>query len=152
MTAEEQNYITDELRNAVGVESDPVVYQVEKGHVARFAEAIEDPNPVYSEEVEARRSRYGGIIAPPTFFRAFRPGPPKVPIESPFKRNLDGGSDWEYHEPIRPGDTITVTQKLANVTQRQSRLGPMIIMTRETTYVNQFGQLVAVQRSTGLSY
>ena len=24
-------------------------------------------------------------------------------------RGLDGGSDWEYFQPIRPGDRITVT-------------------------------------------
>ncbi len=151
MTTEE-SLITDELRNAIGVESEPLTYEVERGDIIRFAEAIDDSNPLYQDEEEARSSRYGGIIAPPTFFRSLRPGPPRAPVQSPLHRNLDGGSDWEFLEPVRPGDRITVTNKLADVVQRTGRLGPMIIMTRETRYVNQLGQLVAIQRSTGISY
>ena len=150
--ATEQNFIPDELRKAVGVDSEPEVYEVEKGALIRFAEAIDDPNPLYQDEVEARRSRYGGIIAPPTFFRTMRSGPARVHVESPFKRVLDGGSEWEFHEPVRPGDRITVTQLLANVVQRSGRLGPMVILTRETRYVNQLDQLVAVQRTTSITY
>ena len=148
----EKNYITDELRDAIGLESEPATFEVEKGHIKRFAESIEDPNPLFNDEVVARNSKYGGIIAPPTFLRTMNAGRARVKAESPFNRTLDGGSEWEYYEPIRPGDLITVTQKLASVVQRQSRLGPMIIMTRETNYVNQLGQLIAVQRSTSLSY
>ncbi len=148
----EQNYVTPELRAAIGVESEAEVYEVEKGAVIRFAEAIDDPNPAYQDEAAARKSRYGGIIAPPTFFRAMRAGPQRAHAESPLKRVLDGGSEWEFYEPVRPGDRITVTQALADATQRSGRLGPMVILTRETRYVNQIGQLVAVQRTTSITY
>jgi acyl-CoA thioesterase FadM len=67
-------------------------------------------------------------------------------------RTLDGGSEWEFFYPVRPGDLVTVTVKLASVVQRTGRLGQMIILTRETTYVNQLGQIVAIQRSTSISY
>ena len=148
----EQNYVTPELRAAIGVESEAAVYEVEKGAVIRFAEAIDDPNPAYQDEIYARKSRYGGIIAPPTFFRAMRAGSPRAHAESPLKRVLDGGSEWEFYEPVRPGDRITVTQALADAAQRSGRLGPMVILTRETRYVNQIGQLVAVQRTTSITY
>ncbi len=147
-----ESLITDELRNAVGVESEPVTYDVERGAIARFAEAIDDPNPSYQDEVTARNSRHGGIVAPPTFFRSLRAGPSRVQVQSPLPRSLDGGSEWQYFEPARPGDRITVTTTLADVTERSGRLGPMIIMTRETRYVNHLGQLVAIQRSTNISY
>ncbi|MBI4311395.1 MAG: MaoC family dehydratase N-terminal domain-containing protein [Chloroflexi bacterium] len=150
--ATEQSYIPESLRKAVGVESEAEVYEVERGAIIRFAEAIDDPNPVYQDEAAARRTRFGGTIAPPTFFRAMRAGPPRVQVESPFRRVLDGGSEWEFNEPVRPGDRISVTQRLSNVAQRAGRLGPMIILTRETRYVNQLGQLVAVQRSTSITY
>ena len=32
------------------------------------------------------------------------------------------------------------------------RLGPMVFITTETTYTNQFGQLCAIQRSTAIRY
>lgn len=144
--------ITDELRSVIGVESEPLTHEVERGAIIRFAEAIDDPNPFYQDEVKARSSRHGGVIAPPTFFRSLRPGPSRVQAQSPLPRVLDGGSEWEFFEPVRAGDRITVTTKLADVARRTGRLGPMIIMTRETRYVNHLGQLVAIQRSTGISY
>ena len=151
MTTDE-SLITDELRNAVGIDSAPLTYEVEKGAVIRFADAIEDPNPVYRDEVAARDSRYGGLIAPPTLLRSMAPGPATVEARSPLTRTLDGGSEWEFFYPVRPGDLVTVTVKLASVVQRTGRLGQMIILTRETTYVNQLGQIVAIQRSTSISY
>ena len=149
---EENSIIPESLRNAIGVESDPITYEIEKGHIARFAEAIGDENPLYSDEIKARNSKYCGIIAPPTFYRALRPGSLPETALSPFTRNLDAGSDWEYFEPIRPGDRITVTIKLADVVEREGRLGKMIIITRETRYENQLGQIVATQKTNGISY
>lgn len=150
MTTQVQTAI-EALQKAVGSQSQPVTYEVEAGHIRRFAEAIGDPNPVFNDEAAARRSRYGGLIAPPTFLRAFQPNPLPLP-EVPLNRRLDGGSDWEYFVPIRPGDRITVVQRLADVRLREGRLGPMLFVTREIVYTNQFGQVVATQRATGIAY
>ena len=68
----EESLITDKMRKAIGVESEPLLYDVDKWHIQRFAEAIGDPNPLYQDEAAARKTRYGGIIAPPTFFRGRR--------------------------------------------------------------------------------
>ena len=153
MTQEQDSVITKEMRDAIGVESDPVSHDVEKGAIIKFAEAIGDANPLFNDEQAARASRYGGIIAPPTFLRSTPSGPMKVSINSPFSANLDGGSEWEYFEPVRPGDTITVTQKFADIYERSSRaFGKTLFMVRETKYVNQLDQTVALQRSTGISY
>ena len=153
MTQEQDSVITQEMRDAVGVESDPVSHEVEKGAIIKFAQAIGDYNPLFNDEQAARASRYGGLIAPPTFLRSTPSGPMKVSIKSPFSANLDGGSEWEYFVPVRPGDTITVTQKFADVYERNARaFGKMMFTIRETKYVNQFGQTVALQRSTGISY
>ncbi len=152
MTQEQNSVITQEMRDAVGVESDPVSHEIEKGAIIKFAQAIGDTNPIFNDEQAARASRYGGIVAPPTFLRSTPSGPMKVSIKSPFSANLDGGSEWEYFEPVRPGDTITVTQKFSDIYERSGRLGTMLFMIRETKYVNQFGQTVALQRSTGISY
>jgi len=149
---QDKSIIPESLLNAVGIESQPITYEIEKGHIARFAEAIGDDNPAYNDEISARKSSYGSIIAPPTFCRALRPGDLPKAAESPFSRNLDAGSDWNYFEHIRPGDRITVTIKLANVVEREGRLGKMIIITRETSYVNQLGQIVATQKTNGISY
>jgi len=57
----------DRLRSNIGVEWEPVVYKIEKGMIQRFVQAIDDPNPLWQNEEHASKSRYGGIVAPPTF-------------------------------------------------------------------------------------
>ena len=144
--------ITDEMRDAVGVDSEPATHEVEKGAISRFAEAIGDPNPLYRDEQAARGSRYSAMVAPPTFLRSMEAGPPKVELRTPYTALLDGGSEWEYFEPVRPRDTITVTSRIVDLTERTGRLGPTLFVVYETTYVNQSGEAVAVQRNTLIHY
>ena len=144
--------ITQQMRDAVGVESEPATYEIEKGAIIRFARAIGDTNPLFNDEGAARKTRYGGLIAPPTFLRSVIPRPSKAEFESPYSAGLDGGSEWEYFEPVRAGDRITVTDKLADIYERQGRLGNMLFTVREKRYVNQFDQVVAVERTTGINY
>lgn len=147
----QESVITDEMRAAIGVDSEPITYDVEKGAIVKFAQAIGDANPLYNDEEAARRTRYGGLIAPPTFMRSLISNP-APDFKSPYPANLDGGSQWEYFYPVRPGDRITVSTRLANLFERPGRLGNMLFSVRETKYVNQFGQTVAIQRTTGISY
>lgn len=150
MTTEE-SVITAEMKEAIGVESEPITHDVEKGAIIKFAQAIGDDNPLFNDEQAARKSRYGGMIAPPTFMRSLISNSPPS-FKSPYSAALDGGSEWEYFEPVRPGDRITVTTKLADLFERPGRLGNMLFAIRETAYVNQFGATTAIQRTTGISY
>jgi acyl dehydratase len=145
-------YVTDEVLKQIGKTAEPRTYEVERGAIRRFAEAIGDSNPLFNSESEARQSRFGGLIAPPTFYRSMMAAFPEIKIELTGNRGLDGGSDWEYFEPIRPGDRITVQTKIADIRESEGRLGPMVFTTIETSYTNQFGQLCALQRATGIRY
>jgi acyl dehydratase len=147
-----ESVITQEMRDAIGVESEPVIHEVEKGAIIKFAEAIGDSNPLFNDEEAARKTRYGGLLAPPTFLRSMMPGPTGVTVESTYVARLDGGSEWEYFEPVRPGDRIAVTMKITDIYERQGRAGNMLFTVREFRYANQFGRVVAQQRSTGISY
>jgi acyl dehydratase len=153
------------MRAQIGVESTPRSFVVESGHIRHFATAIDDPNPIYTDEAYARGTPYGGVIAPPTFFRASGyalqgPGPRRAPQPQQQPQGggapaggtgLDGGSDWEFYQPVRPGDVITVVSKLVDLQQREGRAGAMIIRRTETSYTNQHGELVAKQFGTGLT-
>jgi acyl dehydratase len=150
MTAED-SVITPEMKAAIGIESEPVSYDVEKGAIIKFAQAIGDNNPLFNDEQAARKSRHGGIIASPTFMRSLISNSPPS-FKSPYSAALDGGSEWEYFEPVRAGDHITVTTKIADLFERPGRLGNMLFTIRETKYVNQFDTTVALQRTTGISY
>ena len=146
-------FVTDEIRqSAIGAAGTSEVVDVEKGAILRFAEAMDDPNPLWNDEVKARRSRHGGIIAPPTFLRTARLAIPELPFEVPFQRILDGGSEWEYFEAVRVGDRVTATTLIADLRERAGSLGPMMFVIFEVSYVNQLEQTVAIQRSTLIWY
>jgi acyl dehydratase len=144
-------YVTDEITKLIGTETEPVTWDVERGAIRRFAEALGDSNPLYADEKAARHSRFGGIIAPPTFYRSL-PAARRISIPNLPSRGLDGGSEWEFFLPLRPGDRITVTTRLVEVREAEGRLGTMVFTTNETRYVNQLGELCATQRTTGIFY
>ena len=147
------SFLTEEMRQqAIGMESEPKTMEVEKGAIIKFAEAIGDHNPVYNDEAAARASQYGGLIAPPTFLRSAVSARPELPFDVPFDRVLDGGSDWEYFEPVRPGDRITAVSRIEDINERNGRIGLMLIQTIVITYTNQFGQVVATQTNTSIRY
>jgi len=55
----EETGLVEKFRELVGVESEPQVWEVEKGHIRRHAEAVGDPNPLWRDEAYARKTRYG---------------------------------------------------------------------------------------------
>jgi len=145
-------YVTDEVIRQIGKTGEARTVDIERGAIRRFAEAIGDPHPLFNSEAEARNTRFGGMIAPPTFYRSLMAAIPDVKIDMPSFRGLDGGSDWEYFEPARPGDRITVQTKIAGLRESEGRLGTMVIITTETSYTNQFGRVCALQRSRAIRY
>ena len=137
---------------ALGVASEPATLEVEKGAIASFAEAIGDSNPAYTDEAAARHTPTGALVAPPTFLRSMRAVRPNLPFDIPFERVLDGGSAWEYFQPVRAGDTITAAATITDIVERTGRLGLMLILTTRITYSNQFGEIVATQTNTSIRY
>ncbi len=129
---------------------EPATFEVEKSHITSFARSIGDDNPLWSDEASARKSRYAGLIAPPTFtrmiFNSLRPpGSEHYPL--PGTVQLDGGSQWRYFEPIRPRDRITQFRKITDVYERRGSAGPLIFILGQCQYVNQFDE-TAVELSS----
>ena len=149
-----ERVVTDELRSCIGMQSDPIVIEIEKGMIKRFAEAIEDPNPLWQDEEYARNARHGGIVAPPGFLMSLMMRGPamELPFELPFPNRLDGGGDWEYFKPVRPGDVLTVVTKLVDIREREGRMGTMVFLVSETTWKNQRNEPVARSRGTTIKY
>jgi acyl dehydratase len=136
-------------RAAIGVRGPAVSHRIELGAIRRFVEAIGDRNPLYTDAEYARTTRFGGIIAPPTFLCTLRAG--GVMPQLNFGRvTLNGGNEYEWYRPVRPGDVITAQATLADVRAVDGRSGAMLILTSEIRYTNQDDELVAIGRSTGI--
>jgi acyl dehydratase len=154
----EESIITDEMRQTIGVESEPSVYEIEKEPIRRWAESIGDRNPLYHDEEYAKAKGYDSLVAPPGFMGQYafavkrgKPAPMPEPRRS-FTTRLNGGSEYEFLKPIQAGDVITATSKVVDLFERKGRLGPMLFTVRETTYKNQKDEIVLKTRGTGISY
>ena len=150
---DKDSLITEELKGKIGIESEPQVYEIEKGVIRRFARAIDDQNPLWQDEEFAQRSKYGGIIAPPTFIPIV--GNEQIQQQSALLSTmsiLHGGTELECYQSVRPGDTITVTTKLANIRERQGKMGKTVFMTFDIIYKNQRQEAVAKCRQIVISY
>jgi acyl dehydratase len=151
--------ITDAMRAEIGKESEPVTFELDKTACRMFARAVGYTDPIYFDEEYARSKGYRGIPAPVGFLGhpVYDPNRPQrlggyFRTDSPFKRVLNGGTDIECLDTVCAGDLLTATSKLVDLSEREGRLGPMLVTVTETTYRNAQGKVVAVARGTGIQY
>lgn len=139
----EESVITEELESMMNVEFGPDVYEIEKGMVRKFAEAIDDPNPDWSE------------VTPPTFPAALVPTGLLHRLfnaDCGLTRLLNGSSELEYLKPIKIGDVISVNAKLTRLRQMGGKDGAMLFMFTEVTYTNQDGEVAVRGKNTYIKY
>ena len=134
--------------SVIGVWSEPVTYTVEHGAVLRFIRALNDEGPRYYGDGEQGTASSDGLPVPPTFLCSLFAGPRKVDWENPYEGLLDAGVEWDFFENVRVGDRITVASRVTEMTDKQGRVGDMLLVTTEFRYTNQQGKLVATQRNT----
>ena len=134
--------ITSGMRSTIGATSEPKTYKVERNSVLKFAKAIGDINPYYSNNRTLEEIPGHGIIVPATFSRTLRPSPSNLEFDPGFPGVLDAGSTWQYLAPIHINDDITVSTKLVDLNEKIGSLGKMLLADRETTYTNQHNTLV----------
>ncbi len=147
------------FRQGIGVEVDldpqRFLSEATRDSIKNFAEAVGDANPLWINEEYARKSRFGGVTAPPTFLYNVSHGtspamaPVGVPPYAPNLALLYAGADLEFFRPVRPGDQIHVRGKALDIESKQSQsLGRMLFSTGEAGYYGQDGGLIGVIRTT----
>ena len=156
--------LPEEITKFIGQATGVTTYKVEQGAIARYADAVGDPNPLYLDEEYAKNSKYGSIIAPPGFFgwpvrqprsseepeviMGARRGPNFAEIGLP--RVLDGGMEYDFIKPVKAGDTLTAESQIKDIRERTGSTGRMAFLIRETTFTNQDGEVVVKTRSTSI--
>ena len=95
----------EDLRSRIGVKIDdsiePWCYEATRDNIRHYAHGIGDDNPLWCDPKYARDTRYGGIIALPSFLFACDR------IASGYVGGLPGihamfaGVDFTWHKPIK---------------------------------------------------
>ncbi len=131
----------------IGTESGPLEFDVEKGAIRRFAEAIGDDNPLFRDSAYARAHGYADVIAPPTFPTTFRL---PFPVQIEASRTLHGEQQFSYTRPLVAGETVRCTSRLVDVYEKQGSLGAMTFVITETAGTDLDGRPVFTARSVGI--
>jgi len=169
----------DELKSLVGKEGAPTTGPdaVCRQMIRHWCEAMEDANPLYTDESFAKKSGFQNIVSPPAMTPTWSWGPvwpngqetryrwpEKLPRqeqadpagaafdqlnEAGFVGTVDLDSTMEFIRPLYPGYRVTARTKLANVTaEKKTRLGNGYFLTYSITYTNQDGDPVCYQTLT----
>jgi acyl dehydratase len=156
----------EDLQAIVGEEDGPFEAndEVNKAMIRHWCEAMEDGNPLYTDEAYAKASEYGEISPPPQMVQAYciptlwpkQDRPPHVLARSNMMADKAGyfgvvatSTSQEYFTPMRLGDRLSFKIKLASVSpEKTTRMGTGFFITAEYAYTNQQGELICRQPFT----
>jgi len=151
--------VTDGLKQLIGQKEKPVVFKIEEGAIQRYARAVGDTNPLFNDVEYAARSKWGRVMAPPGFtgwpiasgfdmFKLFE----KLAAAGAPMGLLDGGVEYDFLAPIGDGDILIMEIKIAAIEGRETKMGPTMVTTIESTFTNQRGAVALVTRNTFLNF
>ena len=152
---------------------------VDVEYLRRFTQAVMDPDPRYWDQQFAETTPYGEIITPPIMVsymatrirpdqedpvtRAFEEDPMSdgigrverpgalPPVPTHLVRVLNAGNELEIYKYPSIGDKIYFQNRYSDIRERAGRDGQgFLIITTETTYKNQDGDLLCITRASGI--
>lgn len=131
--------ITDEgierFRARIGVavpEPPPYNLEAHADTIRHFAQAYGDDNPLYCDPAHAATTRWGAVIGSPFYLMTMgESAATEIPkdVRERSKGALAGvhmfhaGSEWWFHEPVRPGDRVASLRRLTDVEAKASEFG-----------------------------
>jgi acyl dehydratase len=138
----------DALRSRIGapIENtvEPWCHEATRDNIRHYAHGIGDDNPLWCDPAYAAGTRYGGIVALPSFLFA------TSRIVSGHVGGLPGvhamwaGADWTWHKPVLRNDTIETEASLKSLVEHQTRFaGRAVQQTYHVKFFNQHGDKVA---------
>ena len=138
----------DELRQRIGVKIgatlEPWCYEATRDNIRHYAHGIGDDNPLWCDPGYASKSRYGGIVALPSFLFA------TSRIISGYVGGLPGvhamwsGANWNWHKPVYRNDVISTEAYLKDLIEHETRFaGRAVQQIYHVDFFNQQGDKVA---------
>jgi N-terminal half of MaoC dehydratase len=167
-------YITPQMRSVIGRPfREMVSFPVSAADIRRWAIAVyypQLPPRVYWDEAYAAGTAYGGIVAPEDFnpFAWATAEPELAPRSETFNwdyaesqlgvqgpgltTNLNAGLQTRYGPRMRPGDVIRSSSHVLSYTEKQGRMGVMLLTVIRSTWINQDGVTVRETDQTSIRY
>ncbi|REE75483.1 MaoC dehydratase-like protein [Rhodococcus wratislaviensis] len=139
-------------------------YAVSLDSIRRFVQGAMNTDDVYGNTDAAVVARFGGVVAPPlyplnVFVRALGTPDPLdrlrddphwdaaggvaaydlPPIDTPLVKTLNGGTEARVVALAKVGDRISTQARYLDITPREGKSGPLLIVRVEVRYFEQNG-------------
>ena len=136
-----------------GVLKDPLA----PNDIRRWAQGMQNPNPLHFDEAYAAASRFGRLVAPQSFAvctDTSHGAGPAIQGVIPGQHMIFGGDEWWFFGPVlEPGDLVSHDRMLFDYKVAETKFaGPTMFSRGDTTYIKQTGEVVCKQRSTSVRY
>jgi acyl dehydratase len=122
--------------------------------IKRLAICVDYWNPIWRDDHYAQNTRWGGIIAPPMYQQSFGYSGTfglHVNPECGFLRGAYIGEEWEFFEPVRPGDSFKVWRNRPQVIDATSLDGKgprtFVWLPHDICHINQKNELVSTLKT-----
>ena len=127
-------------------------FEVTRNDIRRFAVAIGDSNPVYSDPEAAKALGHPDVIAPPTFLITASTNEAGSFLGDPalglvYALVVHGEEKFDFHRPVRAGDLLDSETRIADI--RDAGRNELMTMVSEVTAAD--GERVATTTSTLVS-
>jgi hydroxyacyl-ACP dehydratase HTD2-like protein with hotdog domain len=151
--------IPEETLKMIGDEK-TTTFDVTLKDIKRFAQAIDDPNPLYADGADLSLSESYDVTAPALFCQTFAfadvplaeltpdGAPVEINIPLPVEKTVGGGSVFEIDKAVRPGDRITAKSRVSDVFTKTGKSGLLYFVIVKTSFFNQHDQRVARETAT----
>lgn len=114
-------------------------HEASRDSIRHYAWGLGDDNPLWCDPAYAARTRWGGLVAPPTFFfgvfdAVVAPGLPDI-------QWYYSGIDAEFHAPMRRDTRFDVRAEYVDARHVSGkRVKKMLVQTGRVEYFDEYGQ------------
>ena len=153
MAVQEAGEFLKKLKAKIGKE---IVYQapdeISRASIRKYALAIGDFNPLYTDREVAKEHGLRDVVAPPTLVcdtwqyidshGLDERGDLLGRGEALEVMGLRAGNDYEFFRPVYPDDVITACWKIQDVYEKTGRSGRLVFWDIQVSYYNQHSELL----------
>lgn len=144
ITEEGLDALRQRIGKKIGQTAEPWCHEATRDNIRHYAHGIGDDNPLWCVPEYAKKTKFGDVIALPSFLFA------TSRIISGYVGGLPGihamwsGSDWHWHKTVNRNDEITTEAWLKDLIVHETKFaGRAVQQIYHVDFFNQKGDLVA---------
>jgi acyl dehydratase len=124
-------------------------YEVTRGKIAEFAQAIGDSNRLYTDQAAAQAAGYPDVIAPPTFPIVVTTAANRLAVQDPglglnYAMVVHGEQQFRYSRPLHAGDVVIAQSTITRI----RRVKSLTMLTTETQIRSLSGEHICTGLNT----